>query len=102
MKTKLAAVTVLVALLLSACNRNTKKVVGVIPKGRSHIFWQSVHAGAVKAARERGMEVEWNGPATESDFNGQLQIVDAMINKHLDAIVLAPIDKTAMVSVVER
>ncbi|HYI93299.1 MAG TPA: substrate-binding domain-containing protein, partial [Bryobacteraceae bacterium] len=67
-----------------------------------HLFWQSVHAGAVKAARETGAEVEWNGPATETDFNGQLQIVEAMINKRLDAIVLAPIDKKAMVSVVER
>lgn len=92
----------LAAFLVSGCNRNNKKVIGVVPKGRSHIFWQSIHAGAVKAARENGVEVEWNGPPTESDFNVQLQIVDAMINKHLDAIVLAPIDKTAMVSVVER
>lgn len=86
----------------SACNRNTKKRIGVVPKGRAHMFWQSVHAGANKAARENDVEIEWNGPATEADFNGQLQIVDAMINKRLDAIALAPIDKKAMVSVVER
>jgi ribose transport system substrate-binding protein len=66
------------------------------------MFWQSVHAGANKAARESGVEVEWNGPASETDFNGQLQIIDAMINKRLDAIALAPIDKKVMVSVVER
>jgi ribose transport system substrate-binding protein len=89
-------------LLLSACNRDRKKRIGVIPKGRSHMFWQSVHAGAIKASREAGVEIEWNGPATEMDFNGQLQIVEAMINKRLDAIALAPIDKKAMVGVVER
>jgi ribose transport system substrate-binding protein len=66
------------------------------------MFWQSVHAGAVKASRETDVDIEWNGPATETDFNGQLQIVEAMINKRLDAIALAPIDKRAMVSVVER
>ena len=87
---------------LSACNRDTKKRIGVVPKGRAHIFWQSVHAGANKAARESGVEVEWNGPASETDFNGQLQIIDAMINKRLDAIALAPIDKKAMVNMVER
>jgi ribose transport system substrate-binding protein len=87
---------------LSGCNRNTKKRIGVVPKGRAHMFWQSVHAGANKAARENDVEIEWNGPATETDFNGQLQIVDAMINKRLDAIALAPIDKKAMVSIVER
>ncbi len=88
--------------ILSGCNRDTKRRIGVVPKGRAHLFWQSVHAGANKAAGETGVEVEWNGPASETDFNGQLQIVEAMINKHLDAIVLAPIDKKAMVSVVER
>jgi ribose transport system substrate-binding protein len=86
----------------TGCNRDTKKRIGVVPKGRAHLFWQSVHAGANKAARESGVEVEWNGPASETDFNGQLQIVDAMINKRLDAIALAPIDKKAMVNVVER
>lgn len=86
----------------SACNRGTKKRIGVIPKGRAHVFWQSVHAGANKAARENDVEVEWNGPASETDFNGQLQIIEAMINKRMDAIALAPIDKKAMVSVVER
>ncbi len=99
---KILAVLTILALASIGCNRDTTKTIGVVPKGRSHIFWQSVHAGAVKAAREHGMKVEWNGPATESDFNAQLQIVDAMVNKHLDAIVLAPIDKTAMVSVVDR
>jgi ribose transport system substrate-binding protein len=90
------------ALGAAACNRNRKKVIGVVPKGRSHIFWQSVHAGAAKAAQETDVEIIWNGPSTETDFNGQLQIVDAMINRHVDAIVLAPIDRTSMVSVVER
>lgn len=88
--------------IVSSCNRDTKRRIGVVPKGRAHIFWQSVHAGANKAAGESGVEIEWNGPATETDFNGQLQIVEAMINKRLDAIALAPIDKKSMVSVVER
>lgn len=96
------ALTLAALPLLSSCNRDTKKRIGVVPKGRAHMFWQSVHAGANKAARENAIEIEWNGPATETDFNGQLQIVEAMINKRLDAIALAPIDKKAMVAVVER
>jgi len=56
----------------------------------------------VAASRESNVEIIWNGPATETDYTGQLQIVEAMINQRVDAIALAPIDKTAMVSVVER
>lgn len=86
----------------SGCSRQTKRVIGVVPKGRAHLFWQSVQAGAIAASRETGVEISWNGPVAETDFNGQLQIVDAMINRKVDAICLAPIDKKAMVSVVER
>ncbi|HYP12401.1 MAG TPA: substrate-binding domain-containing protein [Bryobacteraceae bacterium] len=89
-------------LLPAACQRSGKRRVGVIPKGRAHMFWQSVHAGAVKAAREANVDLEWNGPVSEADFNGQLQIVESMINKRVDAIGLAPIDRRAMAGVVER
>ena len=96
------ACVILAALALLACQRSTAKRIAVIPKGRAHIFWQSVHAGAVKAGREKHYDVIWNGPASETDFNGQLQIIDAMINQHVDAIAVAPIDRTAMVSGVDR
>ncbi len=91
-------------LLLAACGcaRQEKKRIGVIPMGRSHLYWQSIHAGAVAAARKDGVEIIWNGPATETDYSGQLQIADAMINQRVDAFAIAPIDRTAMVSVVER
>src|SRR5215471_13432202 len=85
-----------------ACKRQRKTTIAVIPKGKTTIFWQSVHAGAAKAAIEKGVEIIWNGPPKETDYTGQLQIADAMINRHVDAIALAPIDRKAMVSVVER
>jgi ribose transport system substrate-binding protein len=94
----------LLALLLSAsaCRRGESPIVGVVPKGANHIFWQTVHAGAVKAAREYGFEVQWNAPALEIDSSRQIEIVDSMINQHLAGIVLAPVDKSALVAVVER
>jgi ribose transport system substrate-binding protein len=88
--------------ILSGCNREHKRVIAVIPKGNADLFWQSVHAGAVKAGRETGVDVLWTGPASEADFTVQIQIVDAMINRHVDAIALAPTDRQALVTVVER
>lgn len=77
-------------------------MVGVVPKGANHIFWQTVHAGAVKAAREYGFEVEWNAPALEIDASRQIEIVESMVNRRLAGIVLAPVDRQALVGVVER
>jgi ribose transport system substrate-binding protein len=99
---------VLFAVLFAAvssvsCNRSTQKRVVFVPKGRAHEFWQSVHAGAIAAMRENpAYEIIWNGPASETDYEGQIKIVDAAINQHADAICLAPIDKKVLVTVVER
>lgn len=90
------------AAALTGCGRSSKRVIGMVPQGRTHLFWQTVQAGAIAASRELDVEVSWNGPATESDFNGQLQIIDAMINRRVDALCVSPIDRNAMVSAVER
>ena len=73
-----------------------------MPKGANHIFWQTVHAGAIKAAREYNLEVEWNAPPTEIDSSRQIAIVESMVNRKLAGIVLAPVDRQALVNVVER
>ena len=50
------------ALPFSGCNKNDKRRVAVVPKGQAHLFWQSVHAGAIKGARETNVEiVTWAG-----------------------------------------
>lgn len=87
---------------LGGCARKGSLVIGVVPKGQAHIFWQTVHAGAVAAAREGGAEVRWNGPSVETEFARQVQIVESMINGRVNAIVLAPADRVALVGVVER
>jgi len=92
----------LCALAASSCRRDSTPVVGVVPKGANHIFWQSVHAGAIKAAQEFGLRVEWNAPPTEIDTSRQIEIVESMVNRGLAGISVAPVDRGALVSVVER
>jgi ribose transport system substrate-binding protein len=99
--TRRNAVALAAAAALS-CKREKKRIIGVVPQGRTHLFWQSIHAGAIAAAREAGVEIAWNAPLNETDYNGQIQIVESMINRRLDAIALSPIDRKSMVGVVER
>jgi ribose transport system substrate-binding protein len=79
-----------------------KRVIAVIPKGVSHYFWQSVHAGAEAAAKETGVEIMWKGPAQETDYTGQINIVEDAINRRVNGIVLAPAHRDALIPVVER
>jgi ribose transport system substrate-binding protein len=46
--------------------------------------------------------VDWNAPSLEVDSSRQIEIVDSMINRGVAGIVLAPVDKQALVAVVER
>lgn len=74
--------------------------IAVIPKGLTHEFWQSVHFGAQQAADEMGVEILWDGPATESDVSGQIKIVQSFITKGVDGICLAPNDSQSLASAV--
>src|SRR5436309_7220823 len=95
-----------------SCNRsgskNGKKLtIAVIPKGTSHEFWKSIHAGAVKAARElsqQGPEIEviWKGPLREDDREQQIQVVEGFTSQGVNGIVLAPLDNRALARPVEE
>ncbi len=69
----------------------------VIPMGTTHEFWKAIHAGALTAARELGVEIIWKGPFREDDRNEQVQIVETLINAHVDAIILTPMDDRALI-----
>src|SRR6266545_1910937 len=64
--------------LMCNCRTSTRKTIAVIPKATSHVFWQSVQAGALAAGKDLNVEVLWNGPTMETDLSRQIQIVDSM------------------------
>ncbi len=77
--------------------------IAVIPKGTTHEFWKSIHAGAVKAEQElaaKGTKVKlfWKGPLREDDRDQQIQVVENFASRKVDGIVLAPLDSRALVA----
>ena len=93
----IAAATVLAG---GACSGSAPKsgqiTVAVIPKGTSHVFWQSIHAGANKAGKELGVEVIWRGPLREDDRDSQISEVEGFVSRGVSGIALAPLDETAL------
>jgi ribose transport system substrate-binding protein len=64
--------------------------------GTAHEFWKAVHAGALTAARELGVEIIWKGPLKEDDRNEQVQVVETLAGAGVDALVLSPLDDRAL------
>jgi len=74
-----------------------RTTIAVIPKGTTHAFWQSIHAGAVKASRELDVDIIWRGPLREDDRDAQVTEVEGFVSRGVSGIVLAPLDEAALV-----
>jgi len=97
----LAAIAVV--FIATGCERKGRSKdryrIAVIPKGTTHIFWKSIHAGAVKAEQEfqeLGVEVIWIGPLKEDDRESQIKVVENFVRRGVSGIVLAPLDDVAL------
>ncbi|MBI1353389.1 MAG: substrate-binding domain-containing protein [Acidobacteria bacterium] len=106
MRTYLPAI-LLSALLLSACGggdgpKEGTLTIAVIPMGTTHEHWKAIHAGAVKAGRELGVEIVWKGPQKEDDREQQIAVVEDMVARQVDGIVLAPLDRAGLRQVVRE
>ncbi|MEN6608071.1 MAG: substrate-binding domain-containing protein, partial [Bryobacteraceae bacterium] len=102
MSRRVTIAVLLLCVLLAGCNRSRKRVIAVVPKGTAHLFWVSVHAGAMAAGEDLGVEVLWNGTNQETEYARQIQIVDSMIARRVDGLALAAADRNALVQAVDR
>ena len=82
--------------------QDNQRRIAVIPKGITHIFWESIRKGAEKAGVEAGVKIFWNGPEREGNREVQIQIIEDFITQKVSGIVLAPIDNKALVPSVEK
>jgi ribose transport system substrate-binding protein len=105
---KILLVLVALALVTSCGRRPGDEIyqIAVIPKGTTHEFWKSIHAGAIKAQRElqeNGTQINviWKGPLKEDDREQQVQVVENFIGQRVHAMVLAPLDRRGLVAPVE-
>jgi ribose transport system substrate-binding protein len=89
-------------LALAGCNQSRRKQIAVIPKSTSSLFYQPVHAGANAAGEEFNLEILWSGPASETDYSRQIEIVDSMIARHVDGLAIAASERNALNQSLER
>src|SRR5260221_7271768 len=100
----------LLAFGLAACAKSDKPAasgagksltIAVVPKGTTHEFWRSIHAGAVQAAQEfsatgHSVHIIWKGPLREHDPEQQIPVIEGFLSQRVQGIVLAPPDRRAL------
>jgi ribose transport system substrate-binding protein len=102
------ALALLLALSSSACGRAPsapdKPVVALVMKSLANEFFKTMEDGARKhqAAHADAYELVATGIKDEQDVARQIEIVEQMIARNVQAIVLAPADSRALVAVAQR
>lgn len=77
-------------------------VIALVSKGFQHQFWQAVQTGAEEKAEELGVNVTFDGPASETEIDAQLQMLRSAIERQPDAIGFAALDPEACVPLYEE
>jgi ribose transport system substrate-binding protein len=83
-----------VAMLVAACNRGgdaaAKPTIALVVKTLNNQFFIDMEAGAQAAADSLGFELVVQAPERETDVERQMQIVENLIQRQVQAILLVP------------
>ena len=107
MKSKLFILLMVLVLILSACAPQpaapAKKgyKIAMVVKNLGNPFFEAAEKGGKEAAGELGDEFIFQGPATPT-AEGQIEIIDALIDQKVDAIAITANDPDALVPVCKK
>ena len=74
----------------------------VMSKGFQHQFWQAVKTGAEAAAADYGVEIYFDGPASETEIDAQVNMVKTEMAKNPKALALAALSTEAVTEILEE
>ena len=74
----------------------------VMAKGFQHQFWQAVAKGSEDAAAELGVEIYFDGPASETEIAAQVDMVKKEMAKNPKALALAALSTEAVIEILEE
>lgn len=79
-----------------------KIYIPVMAKGFQHQFWQAVKAGSDAAAADYGVEIYFDGPASETEIDAQVNMVKTEMAKNPKALALAALSTDAVKEILEE
>ena len=99
-----AAGIMAMAMVVAACGGSStgsagasgaKPYIAIVSKGSQHQFWQAVQKGATDEAAAKGATISYEGPASESEVDKQLTMLQTALDKKPAAICFAALDSKA-------
>lgn len=79
-----------------------KMYIPVMAKGFQHQFWQAVAAGSAAAAEDYNVDIYFDGPASETEIDAQVNMVKNELAKNPKAMALAALSTEAVTEILEE
>jgi ribose transport system substrate-binding protein len=76
--------------------------IAIVSKGFQHQFWQAVKQGAEQEAAKQGVRISFEGPATESEVEAQVTMVQNALGRQPDALGIAALDSRALAPMLQQ
>ncbi len=76
--------------------------IAIVSKGFQHQFWQAVKQGAEQEAAKQGVRISFEGPATESEVEAQVTMVQNALGRQPDALGIAALDSRAVAPMLQQ
>src|SRR5246127_2757915 len=86
----LCGAIVIASMVETTAGADQKPLIPVIVKDTTSSYWQTVFAGARKAAKELNLNLSELGAQSESDVNGQISILENAVAEKPAAVVISP------------
>lgn len=80
----------LLTFLCASCHSGILLTIAVIPRTAGTGLWEPEHAGAEEAAVQANARIYWNAPTREDDVEAQIALVNQVVNRGYQGLVLAP------------
>ena len=71
---------------------NKSNNIAIITKGSDSTFWNDMKNGALSAATEYNVNVTFEGPENEEDYNAQNKMIENAVSNNVGVIILSAID----------
>jgi len=77
-------------------------VFGLVTKAMNNPFWEMMHEGALEVAEKNNVEIIYLAPTQANNLEEQTRLVDDLITRKVDGIVLVPVDSEGIIPAIER
>jgi len=79
-----------------------KYTFALVTKSLNNPFWDMMHEGAKEVAAANNIDLIYLAPTKPYNLEEQTRLVEDLIEKKVDGIVLVPVDSAGIVPVIER